>query len=451
MSALSALFGEKASDKVQSSVAGLFSKSNEVDVLKVKSKSRTVLPEIERTTKRELEETEEDTKEGENADVENTQEEGVATATKVVERKKKKPRKSEEADDLESKYYAKLMDEEEPEKEKEVSAVSDLEESSKDSDKSTIPSAKVVDLKEEELVKAEKTIFIGNVPSVVITSKQAYKEFKKLVSEDPRSKEDDVVSDEKSDTGSDLFKVDSIRFRSIAFEEALPRKVAFVHQKLHKSRDSVNAYVVYCNKNAVNIMCKDLNASVFHDHHLRVDSVTHPAPHDRKRSVFVGNLDFEEIEESLWRHFSSCGDIEYVRIVRDSKTNVGKGFAYVQFQDFQSVSKALLMNEKKMGEGKKTRKLRVTRCKNMKKVQNSNAIATKRSTKKLNEQQKTKMGRAQKVLGRADKAALGKELTIEGLRASKGENTPILNKKKNRSKTGRVTKRSQAYKKQHSK
>lgn len=91
-----------------------------------------------------------------------------------------------------------------------------------------------------------------------------------------------------------------------------------------------------------------MNAVVFQDHHLRVDSVAHPAPHDKKRSIFVGNLDFEEIEESLWKHFEPCGDIEYVRIIRDSKTNMGKGFAYVQFKDLQSVNKALLLNEKPM-------------------------------------------------------------------------------------------------------
>lgn len=68
------------------------------------------------------------------------------------------------------------------------------------------------------------------------------------------------------------------------------------------------------------------------DRHIRVDSVAHPAEQDHKRCIFVGNLDFEAQEEKLWRYFASCGKVESVRIIRDSKTNVGKGFAYVQFE-----------------------------------------------------------------------------------------------------------------------
>ena len=53
--------------------------------------------------------------------------------------------------------------------------------------------------------------------------------------------------------------------------------------------------------------------------------------HDHKRCVFVGNLPFDVQDEELWTHFERCGDIEFVRIVRDKKTNIGKGFGYVQF------------------------------------------------------------------------------------------------------------------------
>lgn len=198
-----------------------------------------------------------------------------------------------------------------------------------------------------------------------------------------------------------------------------------------------------------------MNAVVFQDHHLRVDSVAHPAPHDKKRSIFVGNLDFEEIEESLWKHFEPCGDIEYVRIIRDSKTNMGKGFAYVQFKDLQSVNKALLLNEKPMKSQKqedentkkptkKARKLRVSRCKNMKK---GTTIGTGLDRNGLTDSQRTRAGRAKKILGKADRATLGQEITIEGLRAKKGEGSTHLKKKKQRSATGRVTKRSIAFKK----
>jgi nucleolar protein 12 len=126
-------------------------------------------------------------------------------------------------------------------------------------------------------------------------------------------------------------KIFKLRFRSIAFSEQIPRKAAFATHKLHEKQQTVNAYVVYQTKEAAREALK-LNGSVVLDRHIRVDSVAHPAKHDTQRSVFIGNLDFEAQEESLWRHFAPCGTIEYVRIVRDGATNVGKGFAYVQFE-----------------------------------------------------------------------------------------------------------------------
>ena len=316
--------------------------------------------------------------------------------------------------------------------------------------------ARVIDTKEIELEKANRTLFVGNITTDVITSKQTYKEFKSLFTKDP-------------------LKVESIRFRSISFDEPLPRKVAFVKQKLHSLRDAVNAYVVFSNaasKTQLQHLVSSLNGTVFKKRHLRVDSVTHPAPHSNTRSVFIGNLDFEEDEESLWRHFGKCGAIEYVRIVRDSRTNIGKGFAYVQFKELESVSKALLLDGKVMvsvhaddskdGKSSKrwSRELRVTRCRNMKKdIKGSNRgkkLRTKAGNSgltNLNETQKTKIGRANKVLGKADRATLGRELTIEGMRASKNDNVAnVLSRGKHKKpgwKTGRVTKRSQAYKKAH--
>jgi len=60
--------------------------------------------------------------------------------------------------------------------------------------------------------------------------------------------------------------------------------------------------------------------------------VGNPGVKDHKRSVFVGNLPFDVQDEDVWNTFERCGEIEFVRIVRDKKTNVGKGFGYVQFK-----------------------------------------------------------------------------------------------------------------------
>lgn len=37
-------------------------------------------------------------------------------------------------------------------------------------------------------------------------------------------------------------------------------------------------------------------------------------------------------EESVRSHFTDCGEIDNVRIIRDRKTNLGKGFCYVLFK-----------------------------------------------------------------------------------------------------------------------
>ena len=88
---------------------------------------------------------------------------------------------------------------------------------------------------------------------------------------------------------------------------------------------------------------------------------------DHRRCVFVGNLGFvddesairkaeerdgekakkrkekepADVEEGLWRVFGKAGTVENVRVVRDSATRVGKGFAYVQFKVLFSSPSAL--------------------------------------------------------------------------------------------------------------
>jgi nucleolar protein 12 len=188
---------------------------------------------------------------------------------------------------------------------------------------------------------------LGNVSTEAITSKSAKKAllnhlasfFSTLSSKSPAP------------------KVESIRFRSTAYSVKLPKKAAFMTKELMDSTTkSTNAYAVYSTKSAAGEAVKRLNGTVVLDRHLRVDSVAHPAQVNHRRCVFVGNLDFvdddsqireeanlgkdpkkqkskppADVEEGLWRQFAKAGTVESVRVIRDSKTRVGKGFAYVQF------------------------------------------------------------------------------------------------------------------------
>ncbi|KAG0248893.1 Nucleolar protein 12 [Mortierella polycephala] len=194
--------------------------------------------------------------------------------------------------------------------------------------------------KSDDSERQARTVFVGNLA----VSSMTKGDFKKLKS-----------------TFAAFGSIESIRFRSIAFSELLPRKIAFITGKLHPDRDVVNAYIVYTTKGPVAKAVTALNGQSFLNKHIRVDTLDGAKQHQPKKSVFVGNLAFDAQEEDLWNFFKDSGDIENVRIIRDKKTNLGKGFAYVQFQDRASVDVALRLHETKMG----TRKLRVVRCKRL--------------------------------------------------------------------------------------
>jgi nucleolar protein 12 len=199
-----------------------------------------------------------------------------------------------------------------------------------------------------ELEKAARTVFLANVSATAITDKKAKKELMEHMSS--------FLADLSAPLdGKQVHQVESIRFRSTAFEGGgLPKKAAYATKALMTATTkSTNAYVVYSTSFAAREAVKRLNGTVVLDRHLRVDGVAHPSKVDHRRCVFVGNLGFvddesnmnddgegqrkrskipSDIEEGLWRQFGKAGEVESVRVVRDEKTRVGKGFAYVQFK-----------------------------------------------------------------------------------------------------------------------
>ncbi|KAJ3068419.1 Nucleolar protein 12 [Rhizoclosmatium hyalinum] len=223
---------------------------------------------------------------------------------------------------------------EKTEKETDISvddAVSEDDDDEDDADGKTKKAKKTPS--KEEIEKNKRSVFVGNLP--VATTQKAVS--KKLLA---------------------LFKqhgpVESIRFRSIAFLNNVPRKVSYLAKEFHPDRDTLNAYIVYKTKEAA-AKALDLNGHVFEGKHLRVDKAIKSDVNDFKKSVFLGNLAFDIVEESVWQFFKDC---ENVRIVRDKKTNLGKGFGYVQFADGHDVDIALKMD----GQELSGRKVRVTKC-----------------------------------------------------------------------------------------
>lgn len=345
--------------------------------------------------------------------------------------KKTKTKHVDQEEDLEAKWVQnrntkqpskKTQKKDNQQSEEEEEDDDDIEDDSDDSDDEEIK------LPTQEIDKADATVFVGNVPKSTIVSKKTYKEFR--------------------DFWEKIGKVSSIRFRSIAFSKILPRKAAFLQQELHKSRQAVNAYVVFESPGDAR-KAVGLNGNIFDDHHLRIDLVSHPSKQDNKRCVFVGNLDFDADEEPLWKYFESCGKVEYVRIVRDSTTNIGKGFCYVQFEDPVSVTKAIQLNGKKMG-GEKGRALRVSRSKNTRDSQRSKigglGSSRRNNSRKihLTSDEKTTLGRAKAAVGKAARAEI--DSALEGTRAQKGDYIPGI-KQGGRKKKPRKTERSSNFKK----
>ncbi|KAL4911860.1 hypothetical protein BDW62DRAFT_195994, partial [Aspergillus aurantiobrunneus] len=358
--------------------------------------------------------------EGVSQSADDTLEDAVQAVTEPPSRKRKRAA----ADDLEDLYMRRLAKEEQKEQKKRRAGLSVSPEEDNKDDENEVPQSEdesdesdedededvgapkhealAGDDDNDELIKSNRTIFVGNVSTKAITSKSAKKEFMKHLSSFLSALPESTVP----------HKIDSIRFRSTAFANGgkIPKRASFAKREIHDdTTPSTNAYVIYSTAQAAKKAPAALNGTTVLDRHLRVDNVAHPSKVDHKRCVFVGNLDFidnetgteegekkkknrapADVEEGLWRTFNahtkgsksgapSRGSVESVRVVRDRSTRVGKGFAYVQFYDQNCVEEALLLNEKKFPP-MLPRKLRVVRAKKITKKPEENQGASKSLT-----------------------------------------------------------------------
>jgi len=369
-------------------------------------------------------------------------------STDQDEGRKRKRKQRDEREDLEASYFKKLIGDEPSGKRVKAGKTDEgddkaegknkTDEEDEDASMDEVPVHESIakpDAAAIEIEKANRTVFLSNVDTECITSRTAKKTLMKHLAS---------VLDKNA---SPPQKVESIRFRSTAFETAaIPKRAAYIKKNvMEATTKSTNAYVVYSTIAASRLAVSKLNGTVVLDRHLRVDSVAHPAPVDHRRCVFVGNLGFMDdetvlstkvdeegkevtekrkrtkvpmdVEEGLWRVFGKeAGKVESVRVVRDPVTRVGKGIAYVQFYDGNSVESAVLLNGKKFPP-MLPRELRVSRCKAPHKT--ARAIEAKMAkhlpakdakgrgkggsdyVPKVTPENKTLAGRASKLLGRS--------------------------------------------------
>ena len=88
---------------------------------------------------------------------------------------------------------------------------------------------------------------------------------------------------------------------------------------------------------------------------IKVDLATPRAPRDNaaaggrtfgagnaepNATLFVGNLSFDTIEDSVWDTFANYGAINGVRMPTDRETGKPKGFGYVEFGSIEDATKA---------------------------------------------------------------------------------------------------------------
>lgn len=97
------------------------------------------------------------------------------------------------------------------------------------------------------------------------------------------------------------------------------------------------------------------NGTKFEEHTIQVDTLENDRHYDHSMSLFLGNLSFKTNEDELREFFIECGEIKSVRIVRDPKTGMGKGFGYVNFKTKDSVVLAMEKN----GQMFKNREIRI--------------------------------------------------------------------------------------------
>ncbi|XP_061260865.1 RNA-binding protein 34 isoform X1 [Bos javanicus] len=205
---------------------------------------------------------------------------------------------------------------------------------------------------EEERLKNERTVFVGNLP--VTCNKKKLKSFFK-----------------------EYGQIESVRFRSlIPAEGTLSKKLAAIKRKIHPDQKNINAYVVFKDESAATKALERNGAQFAEGFRVRVDLATETSSRD-KRSVFVGNLPYKVEESAVEKHFLACGNVVAVRIVRDQVTGVGRGFGYVLFENTDAVHLALKLNNSElMG-----RKLRVMRSVHKEKLKQNSNLSLKNVTK----------------------------------------------------------------------
>lgn len=73
------------------------------------------------------------------------------------------------------------------------------------------------------------------------------------------------------------------------------------------------------------------------------------------KKIYVGNLSFNTVDETLKNLFSKFGEVESVNIITDKATGASKGFGFVELSDDSDADGAIRSLNQKEVDGRKIR------------------------------------------------------------------------------------------------
>lgn len=140
--------------------------------------------------------------------------------------------------------------------------------------------------------------------------------------------------------------INNLRFRGIIPQDTkMSKKVAAITKQIHPKVTTVVVYINYKSQESAQ-KALSMNGKIFEGNYIHVKIVDKPEKKewDSKKAVFIGNLKFGIDKNIIWKHFSTCGEIDSVHLVRDKQTGQTKGFGYVNFKTEDSAVLALKLD-----------------------------------------------------------------------------------------------------------
>lgn len=138
-------------------------------------------------------------------------------------------------------------------------------------------------------------------------------------------------------------QIDRIRFRAAPVKNPkLPLFVSIMKKDFLPHRKSWMCYVKFVDEDSAK-KAVEAHGEVFEEHHLEVKLTGQKDNRDENKAIFIGNFHFKAENEDLWKLFGPCGKISSIKIPRDRHAKFHKGYAYINFENSDSVQLALQM------------------------------------------------------------------------------------------------------------